>query len=258
MPYEELDRILVFGEIVQCEDGESTTVYYPSYRDLALRFSVSHSLIAQYAKKHDCMRRREEAKARIAAKADQKLVELRANAVALSKDDALRIIDNYLGGFEKALSEGRVRFDNPGDFNTMLRLKEFIQGGADSRQEIHASLSLEDIQARHRRTMAMLDTAPAAVRGEVPSGRAKSPGSGDRNPTDDYPRPSLHAAAGKVPGQLNEPARQAPFGTPGAPACATVPRILEAAPTGAEPMENPDAANTANDVARRAPEEQEP
>ncbi|MCA9241995.1 MAG: hypothetical protein KDA37_17410, partial [Planctomycetales bacterium] len=43
--------------------------------------------------------------------------------------------------------------DNPGDFNTMVRLKEFILGGADSRQEIHAALSLEDIQARHQRML---------------------------------------------------------------------------------------------------------
>jgi len=35
----------------------------------------------------------------------------------------------YLVGFEQALGEGRVRFDNPTDFNTMLRLKEFILGG---------------------------------------------------------------------------------------------------------------------------------
>ena len=62
VPYEELDRILVFGEVVECEGGEGTTVQFPSYRTLAARFGVSHSLIAQYAKKHNCMRRREEAK----------------------------------------------------------------------------------------------------------------------------------------------------------------------------------------------------
>src|SRR5690606_39612532 len=106
----------------------------------------------------------------------QKLVELRATALALSKDDELRIIDSYLAGFEKALTEGRVRFDNPGDFNTMVRLKEFIQGGADSRQEIHAVLSLEELQARPRRMLKTLDASdpgelekPTAV-GSLPSG----------------------------------------------------------------------------------------
>jgi len=258
VPYEELDRILVFGEIVPCEDGESTTVHYPSYRDLAERFCVSHSLIAQYAKKHDCMRRRDEAKARIAAKADQKLVELRAHAVALSKDDALRIIDNYLGGFEKALSEGRVRFDNPGDFNTMLRLKEFIQGGADSRQEIHASLSLEDIQARHRRAMAQLGATPAAVRGEVPRGPAKSTGSGDRDTTHDSPSLLPHGAAGELTEQFQDRGERSVSGAHGAPERAPVGLFSETAPTGAEDFDGADTARTAPHVRSTSSAEVEP
>jgi hypothetical protein len=141
---------------------------FPSYRDLAERYGVSTTLVAKYAKDHNCIRRRSQAKARIQAQADQKLVELRATAVALSKDDELRIIDSYLSGFEKALSEGRVRFDNPGDFNTMVRLKEFVMGGADSRQELHASLSLEDIQARHHRMFRVVNEAGLPARGELP------------------------------------------------------------------------------------------
>lgn len=167
VPYDELERILVFGEVVTCEDGESTTVHYPSYRDLARRYNVSNSLISVFSKKHNCMRRRQDAQSRISAKADQKLVEIRSTALALSKDDELRIIDSYLAGFEKALAEDRVRFDNPSDFNTMVRLKEFVQGGADSRQEIHAALSLEDIQARHKRMMKDVEATSAKERGDI-------------------------------------------------------------------------------------------
>ena len=63
-PYEELDRILVFGEVVPCEDGNGTTVVYPSYRELAERYGVSNSVIAEYAKTHNVQRRRREAQAR--------------------------------------------------------------------------------------------------------------------------------------------------------------------------------------------------
>lgn len=167
VPYEELDRILVFGEVVTCEDGESTTVQYPSYRDLAQRYGVCNSVIARYAKKHSCLRRREQTQARIAAETDKKLVDLRSTAIAMSREDELRIIDTYLAGFEGALADGRVRFDNPTDFNTMVRLKEFIQGGADSRQEIHAALSLEDIQARHRRMLKTVEGASSMETGEA-------------------------------------------------------------------------------------------
>ncbi len=166
VPYEDLDRILVFGEVVPCEDGNGTTVYYPSYRELAERYGVSNSVIAEYAKSHNVQRRRKEAQARIQVKAEQKLVEMRAKAIAVSKDDELRIIDTYLIGFETALAENRVRFDNAADFNTMVRLKEFVLGNADSRQEIHAALSLETLQERHRRMMRTLDSS-AEERGEV-------------------------------------------------------------------------------------------
>ena len=166
VPYQQVDRILVFGELVNSGDGKEPTVVFPSYRELAKRFGVCHSVIADYAKKHDCMRRREQAQSRVEARTDEKLIELRATAFAMSKDDTLRIIDAYIGGFEKAVAEGRVRFENPSDFNTMVRLKEFIQGGADSRQEIHAALSLEDLQARHKQMLQGVEATTAAERGD--------------------------------------------------------------------------------------------
>jgi hypothetical protein len=166
VPYEEVDKILVFGEIVPTGRGDETTVYFPSYREIAERYGVSNSVISDYAKSRNVQRRRKEAALRVQAKVEQKVVELRATAIAFSKEDELRIIDSYLAGFEKAIAEERVRFDNPADFNTMVRLKEFVMGNADSRQEINASLSLEVLQTRHRQMMRTVDVSPAE-RGEV-------------------------------------------------------------------------------------------
>jgi hypothetical protein len=204
VPYDELERILVFGEVVTCEDGVSTTVHYPSYRDLARRYNVSNSLIAKFAKAHNCLRRRRDAQTRIAAKADQKLVEIRSTALALSKEDELRIIDSYLVGFEKALTEERVRFDNPSDFNTMVRLKEFVQGGADSRQEIHAALSLEDIQTRHKRMMKDVEATSAKERGDVeylPPAALPQP---ERLDNPNAPASPFDPASEKVSGHLSD------------------------------------------------------
>lgn len=166
LPRQELDKALVFGDVKALPDG-STMTSYASYRELAERFGVATSLIANYSREHNCLRRREEAKTRIATKADQKLIELRATAIAVSKDDALKMIDGYLLGFEEALAEGRVRVDNPTDFNTMVRLKEFVMGGADSRQELHASFSLEGLQARHAQALRVARETTPAERGEV-------------------------------------------------------------------------------------------
>lgn len=199
VPYEDLDRILVFGEVVPCEDGNGTTVYYPSYRELAERYGVSNSVIAEYAKSHNVQHRRKEAQARIQVKAEQKLVEMRAKAIAVSKDDELRIIDTYLIGFETALAENRVRFDNAADFNTMVRLKEFVLGNADSRQEIHAALSLETLQERHRRMMRTLDTS-AEERGDVENAL---PEKGDTEKTlPEPPAPAIEDAAEEPPARF--------------------------------------------------------
>jgi len=203
LPYEEIDRILVFGEVVACDDGKNTTVVYPSYRDLGRRYGVSHSLIADYAKKHNCMRRREVTQARIEEKTDQKLIEMRAQSLAMSKDDELRIIDTYLAGFEKALSEGRVRFDNPADFNTMVRLKEFVQGGADSRQEVHAVLSLEELQVRHRRMMKTIEANQTAELDEVTAAGGLLDAVEQESPVNSPP-PAFDEASREVTGQWVE------------------------------------------------------
>lgn len=236
VPYDEIDRLLVHGEVVEAESG-GTTVVYPSYRKLADRYGCSHSLIAQYSKKHDCIRRRKDAKARVVAKAEQKIVELRANAIAVSKDDALSIIDAYLAGFGEAIEEGRVRFDNPTDFNTMLRLKEFILGGADSRQEIHAALSLEDIQARHQRMLRVAREASNEERGEVidalPAEVTSDP---EQSVAVHSPAPSSDAATGEVNGKPAADSPQAP----------------DVAPCRAEPASADDVAKDAATAPHRA------
>ena len=188
--YSEVDRALVFGEVTECADGETSDVRYPSYRELAARYGVSHSLIAQYSKRHDCLRRRESARVRITARAEQKLVELRASAMAYSRDDELRLIDTFLLGFEKALAEGRVRYDDPSDFNLMVRLKTFIQGGADSRQEVRAALSLDDLQARHREVMRGRVDLDPALTGMVPSSRPRAARDAHRKAPDNPPAPA--------------------------------------------------------------------
>lgn len=165
--WQEVDRLLVFGEKVVDEAGGHEDVRYPSFREVAQRFGVSKSLIGQYADKHNCMNRREENRAREQIQFEQELVKKRAKSRALSTDDELRIIDDYLRGFEQAVKEDRVRYDNPADFNTMVRLKEFKQGRADSRQEVHGLISLEEIQARHKALQARLSAQEPALAGRI-------------------------------------------------------------------------------------------
>jgi hypothetical protein len=166
VPWNEVDRLLVLGEVVELPDG-TTTTRYPTMRELARKYGVCHSLVVRYAQDHHCERRRETAQERLIAKTEEKVLEMRATAAAVTKDDVLRIIDKFLLKFEKALDEDRVRYDVAADFNTMTRLKEFIMGGADSRQETTTVFTLEMLQDRHARMLRDIRSITPAEMGVV-------------------------------------------------------------------------------------------
>ena len=65
----ELDQLLVFGEPAAPPGG---AIRYPSYRELAARYGVANSVIADYARKNRCQRRQ---------------IDLRANALAAGRAD---------------------------------------------------------------------------------------------------------------------------------------------------------------------------
>lgn len=165
VPWDEVDRLLVFGERVKDESTGREGVSFPSYTELATRYGVSKSRIGQYATRSKCLRRREETHQREQARYEQKVVERRAEARALGTEDVVRIIDGYIEGFSKAVDEGKVRFDSPADLDRLVRLKELMLGNADSRQEIQGGLTLDAIQQRHQRLRGQIDGLTPALAG---------------------------------------------------------------------------------------------
>jgi hypothetical protein len=168
IPWEEVDRLLVFGETVRDEETGRETVRDPSLRDLGRRYGVSGALIGRYSVQHRCMERREENSARERISFEQKVVEKLAEARAMSTAEAIAIVDGYMQSFRNALDEGRVRTDSASDFNTMMRLKAFLEGKAESRHEVQGVITLEQMQERHRALRAQLESLDPAITGEVP------------------------------------------------------------------------------------------
>ena len=176
VPWDDIDATLVHGEKVETEQG--TVVRYPSFRDIAERFGISHSLVAKYAKSHNCLKRREETKRRVRELTDIKLTELRSEEIAVRKDDILRTVDRFLIQFEEAVAEGRVRCDNPSDYNVMARLRGYIMGDADARAELICGLTLDDLEQRYLRARNAWEESTPESRGEIRVLR-------DENPPDD-------------------------------------------------------------------------
>jgi hypothetical protein len=101
VPWQEADRLLVFGEVAIDEMTGRHEVRYPSYRELARRYGVSVSLIATYASKHQCIKRRHENCARARMQFEELLRKKRAEARTISIVDAIALVDDYMRVLEE-------------------------------------------------------------------------------------------------------------------------------------------------------------
>jgi hypothetical protein len=154
VPWDVVDRALVHGE--KRTDFETGAVYvdFPSMEELGKRYGVSRNRVWQYATRYKCLDRRKEAKARAQHKYDVKIAEKKAEARVLAAGDVIGIIDECISTFDKALGEGKVRVDTSADFDRLVRLKELLQGNADSlrRRRWRALLSWSNATSRRRST----------------------------------------------------------------------------------------------------------
>lgn len=172
IPWDEIEKAYVCGEVVrQLEDG-SFERRYPSIRELAQKFGVHRSLVGYHSRRYNWPKQRKEYQEQLKAE----MRRVRAKARALSTEDGLAILDAYLERFREAVESGHVRVDSIADFNTAMRLREFLLGGADSRQEIQGALTLEEMQARHRRLREELAALEPELAGVVPAGGATEGG----------------------------------------------------------------------------------
>lgn len=176
VPWDEVDRLLVHGEVVKDPESGQQATHFPSLLELGARYGVSKNRIWQYASKHKCLERRKESQAREQIRYDRIVSARRAEARALGTADVVRIVDGYITGFEKAVEEGKVRFDSPADLDRLVRLKELMLGNADSRQELQGGLSLDAVQQRHQRLRDQIDGLTPAVSGEVDEAKEAADG----------------------------------------------------------------------------------
>jgi len=193
----------VYGE--QTDDGK---VRFPSMRDIARRFRVSHSVIAEYARRHDCLGRRQRVQAEARDLCDRKVAESVADALVVEKQQMDKLACEFIGEFGRALREGRVGADSFADFNQAVRLVQLLRGEADARQEHLAGITLERIGERHRVWLETMARPPAALTGQVQldgQGRQESP-AGESRVADDA-KPSGRDAAGDndAPPEEGEP-----------------------------------------------------
>jgi hypothetical protein len=107
VPWDEVDRLLIFGEPATDPRTGQEAVKFPSLADLAKRYGVSRNLIWRYADKAKCFARRDEARLKTQARFEQKVIEQAASARAAASSDVATLVDDVIGSFRKAFDEGR-------------------------------------------------------------------------------------------------------------------------------------------------------
>jgi hypothetical protein len=174
----EVDRLLVHGETHVDPTTNLPTIYYPSLREVAERYGVSLTRMWTFAREKQCYIRRDGARAHAIVAIDEAVgprapEDKRAIAIRLlTTDDLIATIDLYLGAFRRAIEEGRVRCEDPLDFERLVRLREFLSGKPDSRREVNTQLTLEQIQERHSRFRLEVEHITTELTGALAEGMA--------------------------------------------------------------------------------------
>lgn len=167
----DIQVLLVFGEQITRPDGSSDR-HFPTNAEIAKRYAVTEATISRVAKRYNCRARHDENMNRIQAIKEQRISTAIAEADFLGTEFVVGVIDEYIRKFQECLAKGEVRVDNPNDFNTMVRLRQFLLGGSDSRLEVMGNLTLDVLQERFQRhllTESEIVEAELIATGEVSS-----------------------------------------------------------------------------------------
>ena len=147
IPWPEIDHLLVFGEPYEGQDG-ATHVRFPAFAEVARRFGCNEKTVSDYAKRHDCLTRRADVSKRIEEEVVEGVVTEHAAARIAGRSSVVDACDLYIERFLEAVRKGKVPM-TAADFDRMVRLRSFAEGGPDARGETNVTIGLEDLQARH-------------------------------------------------------------------------------------------------------------
>lgn len=163
---------------VDGETGPDGERVWLSMIEVGVKLGVSPGRVSQYAAQHSWRKKRDakwdiDIDAHIRSRtarphvAPKSVTGVTPRTVGTS--DGERILLIYLAQCEAAILAGRVKCDNMSDVDKALRALAFVRGEADSRREVHTTVSLDVLQSRHHEARARAERlAPDEVTGVLP------------------------------------------------------------------------------------------
>lgn len=156
--WDAIEHLLVFGETY--EFNGRTLIRFPTHLDLAKRFNVDRSAVSRRARELKADERRASVQQRITTEVETIIVAEHAAAIVHGREQMIGICQDLISQFKEQVRLKKIRVDSVADFNTLIRLHEFLTGAPDQRGELSHVIKLEDLQERHRQAMAARSVWP--------------------------------------------------------------------------------------------------
>ena len=161
--WEAVENEYVWGETLSQRPDGSYVRKYPTFKQLGKKFGVAPSVVHYYAKRGNWADRRLSAIKQTKEEFDSELAKSRARGTL----NVIETLDLWIEKFSQALQANKVDTSTVADLNTVARLRNFLMGGGDSRQETKVEITLEMLHQRHQQNRRLVVEAHGEVAGEL-------------------------------------------------------------------------------------------
>lgn len=119
---------------------------WPSFSFIADALNVNDATVANHAKKHRWLERKEKIRKELQDSEDMDIVNSRKN----STRSPLEVVEAIIDKFDAALRADELVLDDVTQLATAVKLRDYMIANAARPSTVNAELSLETLQERHR------------------------------------------------------------------------------------------------------------
>jgi len=173
MQLELAEEEYICGEVFDKRRDGSFLRLYPDIGRVASKHGIPQPLLEEIAVRNDWAGHRQKFQEKVSAE----LRSMQAKVQAVTIERTIEVIDMALDDFGKRVQDGEIKIDSVQDFERFVRLKQFLEGKADSRVEHqHGVLPLAEMQARYRGIQAERESETLEMSGLLVEESAIEPG----------------------------------------------------------------------------------
>lgn len=163
-----LEKLLVFGELTPGDDPQHR---YPTYRELAERFDLSHATVHRFARRRNCLERRTGSGALERAREQHVAPDTPTVAASPADERLYPSVRDIAFDWVASVKRGEVRIVNAAELDRLLKLAADLDAEAQQRAMLPAGYpTLEELQDLYERREREYTATTPGERGEIPIG----------------------------------------------------------------------------------------